>query len=53
MVILDFMHVNTLLYSQFQIYSLHVGFCWDEAFSKLLHVIETAKYNSYLSLWEN
>lgn len=53
MVILDFMYVNTLLYSQFQIYSLPVGFCWGEAFSKLLHVIETAKYNSYLSLWEN
>lgn len=53
MVILDFMHVNTLLYSQFQMYSLRVGFFGGKSFSKLLHVIETAKYNSYLSLWGN
>lgn len=53
MVILDFMHVNTLIYSQFQMYSLRVGFFWGKSFSKLLHVIETAKYNSYLSLWGN
>ena len=37
MVILDFMHVNTLLYSQFQMYSLHVGFCWGKSLTLACH----------------